>query len=310
MSDSTDCPECGRELKLGGRTAGQRFACQWCKAVVEVPALARTIKRGRRIATPRERPLERGRETSWRVWASLGGGLLALLLIVIVAKWTFALRARNVQLRAVEALAAQAKAFARDRNYGAALNEVQAAMTEASRIEPRDEALLAKLQELHDQITVNDVKAEFPRIEVLAPEQKVGAYRALRSRIREDPKLARYEEVASTWLNQAYEQWGEADVKLAASLLTTNSAARAMDLCERAVGNTSTLSTDRSHSHPGPGRRPGRPDHSPARPEAGKDPRCVYPRLRIGLHGRPAEGPRRAPPPAWLCGSSRFLLLG
>ena len=113
MSDSLICPECGREQKPAGQTAGQRFPCPWCKAVIVVPALARTIKRGRRIATPRERPLERGRETSWRVWASLGGGLLALLLLAFVVKWTFALRARQVQMRAVEDRAAQAKAFAR-----------------------------------------------------------------------------------------------------------------------------------------------------------------------------------------------------
>ena len=36
-------------------------------------------------------------------------------------------------------------------------------------------------------------------------------------------------------------------MKLAASLLTSNNAARAMDLCERAVGNTAAFSTDRSH---------------------------------------------------------------
>ena len=90
MSDALICPECGREMKRAGRTAGQRFPCPWCKAVVDVPVLARTIKRGRRIATPRERPLGRGRETSCGVWASLGGGLLAVFVLAIVVKWAFA----------------------------------------------------------------------------------------------------------------------------------------------------------------------------------------------------------------------------
>jgi hypothetical protein len=247
MSDTLTCPRCGEELKLMGRTAGQRFQCPRCQAWVDVPVLRRTIKRGRRLATPRERPLVRGRETSRRVWVGFGAGTLAVLLVLLVVQWIFTVRARREQVRAVEALAEQAKALARERNYGAAVNEIETARVQALRIEPTDRALLLRLKDLYDQIIVNEVKSQFPKLDALAPEQRVEAYRALRSRIRDNPNLARYEEAANSRLDLAYEQWGEADLKQAASLLKANKAARAMDLCERAVGNTATLTGERRH---------------------------------------------------------------
>src|SRR5690349_4155552 len=64
MGETLICPECGEELEAKGRTAGQRFPCPWCRGQVVVPALTRpglprTLQRGKRLSTPRDRPLRK-----------------------------------------------------------------------------------------------------------------------------------------------------------------------------------------------------------------------------------------------------------
>src|SRR3954471_12898181 len=178
MAETLICPECGEEIDAGGRTAGQKFPCPECRSLVVVPVLARaqssrTRYRGKRLATPRDRPLPK---TSPLVWAACGGSIVGLLLLAVLVRWTMQRRDLHVYSRAAADLAAKAAEASKKGDHEGAMRGIDAAIAKASGIKPRDEALITALQAQRDQITVDEMKARASTIAGLTPEEQVAAY--------------------------------------------------------------------------------------------------------------------------------------
>src|SRR4051812_20259718 len=130
MADTLICPECGEEIDAGGRTAGQKFPCPECRSLVVVPVLtrehtSRTRYRGKRLATPRDRPLPK---TSPLVWAACGAAVLGILLLVVLVRWTMQRRDRYVYSAAAERLASGAAEASKKGDHEAAMRGIDAAI--------------------------------------------------------------------------------------------------------------------------------------------------------------------------------------
>jgi hypothetical protein len=91
-----------------------------------------------------------------------------------------------------------------------------------------------------------EVDAQLVTIAQRAPSQAVAAYRSVLSAIQGDPNLAPYAAVIPTRIDQALVLWAEADLQAARAAFDSGDASRAIEICERLVGNISTIGNERS----------------------------------------------------------------
>lgn len=233
MDGSFACPECGNALELTGLAPGRQVRCDWCRTFVEVPFFPRAGRGDRRRHARR-----RERWVYW-AWGALAVG--ALVLIAAGAGRVVRARSRQVHERAMARLCDQAREDERGGRYGPSLAAIEAAMIEAGRVAPGDDARIDELRRWRDRVGRREFEARLAGLAALAPEQAVGSCLTLRARLRDNPGLARYEEVVADRLDRSRERWVEADLSAARRALDGGRPAVVLDLCERLVETANTL---------------------------------------------------------------------
>jgi hypothetical protein len=237
MGGSFACPECGNPLELKGLTPGRQVRCGWCRTYVEVPFLPRMAGRGRGSPARRRNP-------RWAAWAWSGVTLSALILIAAGAGRMFLTRSRQFHEEALCRLSDAARDDEREGRFGPALATIEAALIEAGKIKPRDEARLAELRRWRDRIARREIETRLAEVAGLPPEQAVGACLTLLARIRDNPDLEGLEEAVGEQLGRARERSVAADLAAARRALDAGDAAGVLDRCERLVETADTLESE------------------------------------------------------------------
>src|SRR4051794_17461453 len=240
MGGSFACPECGNALKLKGLTPGRQIRCGWCRTWVEVPFLPRAIPRGRFAFTRKRTP-------RWAVWAWVGLGTTTALLLLAGASRYLHTQSRQVHELALSRLSDEATLEERAGRDGAALAAIEAALIEAAKIEPRDDARLEQLRSWRARIARREIETRLAQIADLPPEPAVGACLTLLARARKDPSLGSLEEAVEEQLERARERWVAADLVAARQALDAGDPVRVLERCERLSQTSSTLTSEARH---------------------------------------------------------------
>ena len=257
MSGGFACPECGQSIALRGLTPGREVICPACATLVEVPYLPRATGRPRRPdnrAEPRL-PGRRSRSRAWRgggmslaarrrlVW---GVALGAVGLVALTTWWavgSIESRARSDRERVLDELIAASEAAATAGDPGGAFREIEAALTQARKLDPNGSARLEALVDRRDHAARAEVEARLATLDKLAPDARAGEALILDERTRRDPALAALADQVGGAVESALTTQAETDRDRGRAALQAGRGLEAFQLASRAHDRADRLAT-------------------------------------------------------------------
>lgn len=226
------CPECGAEVAPEGLSPGRQVRCPDCLTWVEVPFIPR------QLAHPR-----RGRRREgWRAWIPAGLLLVAVVVAVLIGVriWT---GSRAQQRKAIDARIEAAEALEKQKEYGPALAEAEAALEMVRHHGVAPSGGHDDLRKLRAGLARLAAGAQ---IDSLAgpgadPDESLDAGLSLLARLAADPDLAPLKEDAWEPFAKVRDRWAEAHVEEGNRALDSGRLGEVLAIGERMMAKVATF---------------------------------------------------------------------
>ena len=255
MGGSFACPECDQAIRLRGLTPGREVVCPACATLIEVPYLPRANPaQSRREVRPE---IRRGGRGSWQRGMSRGAkrrlrwglALGAVLGVALVTWWSVGrieARARSNQERVLAELIAASDRAEAAHNPVASFREIEAALSQARKIDPPGSTRLRDLIERRNRSALGEIQARLAALDRLRIDQGVGEALILLERVDHDPALAPLADEVAARLESVRTRQADADRDQARIALEAGRGIEAFEAAARGFERAEQLTDPRT----------------------------------------------------------------